>query len=154
MSNVLFGLFCLALLVTFVTDFLYLIIHRAATLLLIPFFLLASTYGLTPVTFSESLFGICIGYGFLWLFNALYARFRQRDGIGQGDFELLATIGSYLGIEGVLFSMTLGSCIGSLFAILLLVLKRADAQTALPFGSFLVLGCFVYMTLIYLHLIS
>lgn len=143
----LLALFCVALLITLITDYLYLLIHRGATLFLIPIFLLGAYSSLTSVTLFESFAGVLVGYGFLWLFKTVYRAFRDIDGIGQGDLELLAMIGSFLGPLGVFYTITLGSTLGTLAAVALIALKRADGRTALPFGSFLVIGCLVYMAL-------
>ncbi len=140
-------LFCIALLITLITDYLYLLIHRGVTLFLIPIFLLGAYFCLTSVTLLESLAGVLVGYGFLWLFKTIYTAFRSIEGIGQGDLELLALIGSFLGPLGVFYTITLGSTLGTLVALVLIALKRADGQTALPFGSFLVIGCFMYLAL-------
>ncbi len=139
------SLFLIALLVTFVTDYYYLLIHRAATLFLIPLFLLGAFLCATPCNLLEALLGFFVGYGFLWSFKALYLWYKNIDGIGQGDLELLAMIGSFLGPLGVLYTITFGSVLGTIIALLMLLAKRAHAQTQLPFGSFLVVGCLVYL---------
>ncbi len=142
------SIFLIALVVTFFTDYYYLLIHRAATIYLIPLFLFGAFLCATPCTLLEALLGFFVGYGFLWCFKTFYLWHRNIDGIGQGDLELLATIGSFLGPMGVLYTITFGSIIGTLIALIMLFTKRADAQTQLPFGSFLVIGCFIYIILI------
>ena len=139
------SIFLLALLVTFVTDYYYLLIHRAATLFLIPLFLLGAFLCATPCNLLEALLGFFVGYGFLWCFKTFYLWHRNIDGIGQGDLELLAMIGTFLGPMGVLYTITFGSIIGTVIAVIMLLAKRAHAQTQLPFGSFLVVGCFIYV---------
>jgi leader peptidase (prepilin peptidase)/N-methyltransferase len=143
-------IFLAALAATAITDYLYLQIHRAATIFLIPLFAIGAYFCLTPVTLIESLLGVLVGYGFLWLFMKAYRAYRGFDGLGQGDLELLAMIGSFLGPMAVFFTITLGSMLGTVVALVLMLLKKAHAQTALPFGTFLVFGCFAYIFLGYL----
>lgn len=146
MINCVFYLiFLVALAATAVTDYLYLQIHRAATIFLIPLFLLGAYFCATPVTLTESLLGVLVGYGFLWIFMKAYFAYRGFDGLGQGDLELLAMVGSFLGPMAVFYTITLGSMLGTLIALVLMLLKKAHAQTALPFGTFLVFGCFLYV---------
>ena len=137
-------IFLVALLATLATDYFYLIIHRAATLFLVPIFLMGAVLRSTPVTASEAMLGFLVGYGFLWIFKMVYQRYRGVDGLGQGDLELLGTIGTFVGPLGALYTVTYGSIVGTLVATAMLLLKRADAQTQLPFGVFLVLGCLGY----------
>lgn len=141
MPYLFWSIFISALLVTFVTDYYYLLIHRAATIFLIPLFFLGALLCATPCNLLEALLGSFVGYGFLWSFKTFYSWYRNIDGIGQGDLELLGMIGSFLGPMGVLYTITFGSIIGTIVAIFMIFLKRADAQTQLPFGSFLVIGC-------------
>lgn len=148
-----FILFIGALSVTIVTDALYMLIYRQVTLFLIPIFLFGASLNATPVTFMSSLLGMITGYAVLWLFKTAYTWYRGVDGIGQGDLELLALIGSFLGPIGALQSLAFGSYIGSLFALMLIVTKKAAAQTALPFGVFLGAGCFVYLIAMLNHLL-
>jgi len=144
-NNLFLFFFCTALLVTFITDYLYLLIYLPATIFLIPIFLIGAHLSLTPITLYESLLSVIVGYGFLWVFKTGYAAFRGIDGIGQGDLELLAMVGSYLGYMGVFYTVTFGSVIGTLCALALILFKKADAQTALPFGSFLAIGSLIYL---------
>ena len=46
---------------------------------------------------DDAVIGAAAGYGALWLLNALYRQVRRRNGIGQGDFKLLAALGAWLG---------------------------------------------------------
>ncbi len=143
-SHLLMPLFFGALVITAFTDYYYLLIYRTVTIFLIPVFLWGAYFGLTPVFLDQALWGIVVGYGFLWLFKTVYRLVRHQEGIGQGDLELLAMIGSFLGPVGGVSTITLGSTLGTICAVVLLALKKTTAQTPLPFGSFLAIAGMIY----------
>jgi leader peptidase (prepilin peptidase)/N-methyltransferase len=64
----------------------------------------------------------------------------EREGLGGGDIKLAAMIGAFLGWQGVLVTILLGTLIGSLVAIVLLATGRKARQHPIPFGPFLALG--------------
>ncbi len=93
---------------------------------------------------SESaLWGAVAGYALFWSVAFAYKHFRDVDGLGQGDFKLLAACGAWLGWQllpfTILFSSLLGAIIGSVF---LFALKR-DAHESIPFGPFIAIAAFV-----------
>ncbi len=146
-SALFWSLFLTALLVTFFTDYYYLVIYRSVTIFLIPLFLCGAFLRVTPCTITQSLLGVFVGYAFLWVFKNFYLWYKNIDGIGQGDLELLAMIGSFIGPMGVLYTITIGSVVGTCIALLMLLTKHTHTQTHLPFGSFLVLGSLIYIFL-------
>ncbi|HLO68685.1 MAG TPA: prepilin peptidase [Holophaga sp.] len=92
------------------------------------------------VTWQESLLGLAIGYGVPWLLNGVYRLVRKTDGIGMGDFKMLAWLGAFWGwgpMLGILFG---GALLGSAVGIPLMVMRRAGSQTMLPFGCALALS--------------
>lgn len=80
------------------------------------------------------------GFLLLYLIGALYHRVRKRRGMGLGDAKLLALIGSFLGFAFTGLALFLGIVFAMLYAAVLLVRRRAQGSTRLPFGSFLALG--------------
>jgi prepilin signal peptidase PulO-like enzyme (type II secretory pathway) len=92
------------------------------------------------VTLTDSLLGLAIGYGVPWLLNAVYRLIRKTDGIGMGDFKMLAWIGAFWGwgpMLGILFG---GALLGTVVGLPLIVMRKAGAQTMLPFGCALALA--------------
>jgi leader peptidase (prepilin peptidase)/N-methyltransferase len=87
-----------------------------------------------------SLIGIVFGGGFLALMAYGYYLLTKREGMGMGDVKLLAMIGAFLGIEGVVYTLLVGSVVGSISGIAFLLLKKGDSTTKIPFGPFLSLG--------------
>ncbi len=93
----------------------------------------------------DSIFGIILGGGILLLIAYLYKALKKRDGMGMGDVKLLAMIGAFFGWEGVLFVIFLGSILGSVIGISIIIAKKGDLKYALPFGSFLSIAAVVYI---------
>lgn len=70
----------------------------------------------------------------------------SRGGMGWGDAKLLAMIGAFLGWHATIYSLFVGSFFGGIVGIMLMLTKKADRKTAIPFGPFLSLGalCWVF----------
>ena len=86
------------------------------------------------VDWQNSLIGLVVGYGGPALFNQVYKWIKKTDGLGMGDFKMLAWLGAFWGwapMLGILFG---GAILGTLFALPLLITRRATGQTMLPFG--------------------
>jgi len=98
--------------------------------------------GALPVTWRESLLGLVAGYGLPWLVNACYKLIRKTDGLGMGDFKMLAWLGAFWGWGAMLGILFGASLLAVAFALPLLVTGRAKAQTMLPLGCFLALATF------------
>jgi leader peptidase (prepilin peptidase)/N-methyltransferase len=95
------------------------------------------------ITFFNSLIGILLGGGSLFLVATLYQWLFKREGMGGGDVKLLAMIGAFLGWKSVILTILLSSFIGSITGIILMVLKGKDFKYAIPFGPFLSLGAVI-----------
>jgi leader peptidase (prepilin peptidase)/N-methyltransferase len=93
----------------------------------------------------ESLLGIIFGAGPLYLVWWLYLVIRQREGLGLGDIKLLIAIGALFGYECALLTIFLGSVLGSVVGVILILVKRMGFSTAIPFGPYLVTGTLVYL---------
>ena len=139
--------FCLfsALIVSIRTDLEYMLISRFFSLCMIPVGLLLTALQLLPITLTQSTLGALAGYGILWLAATLFRAATGKDGLGEGDFELLAMIGSFTGPIGVWFSLLCGSLVGSVLIALYLWITQKGPNTRVPFGPFLALGAFIYI---------
>jgi leader peptidase (prepilin peptidase)/N-methyltransferase len=91
----------------------------------------------------DSLLGILLGGGSLFLVAAVYQRLTGQEGMGGGDVKLLAMIGAFLGWKAVLPVIFLGSLAGSLVGVPLMLIKRSGGKLAIPFGPFLALGAVI-----------
>ena len=86
----------------------------------------------------ESVLGSIVCAGVLWIVGKLYYRVRHRDGLGFGDVKMVMMIGAFLGLQGTLMTVILGSVIGSVVGLLYIYTTGKNASTyELPFGSFL-----------------
>ncbi len=90
----------------------------------------------------QSLIGILVGGGVLYLFAAGYELLTKKEGMGGGDIKLLAMIGAFLGWKGALVSLVLGALIGSIIGIFAMLLRGKNLKYAIPFGPFLSIGAF------------
>ena len=93
--------------------------------------------GLTYEGVMDGLIGALVGGGALWLVATLYRKATGIDGLGGGDVKLAAMIGAFLGWPGVFLTIFGAAAAGSLAGGVLVVTRRADRRTALPFGTFL-----------------
>jgi leader peptidase (prepilin peptidase) / N-methyltransferase len=89
--------------------------------------------------------GALLGGGILFAVAWSYERATGREGMGGGDVKLLAMVGAFLGWQGVLLTLLLGSLVGSAIGISIMLARGADSKLAIPFGPFLSIGAFVAM---------
>ncbi|MEZ4365802.1 MAG: prepilin peptidase [Kofleriaceae bacterium] len=80
----------------------------------------------------SGLVGAAVGYGVIWLVAEVYYRLTGREGMGLGDAKLLAVIGALLGWRGVLAALSVGSLLGSVIGVTVLVIARRRAPVAAP----------------------
>jgi leader peptidase (prepilin peptidase)/N-methyltransferase len=85
----------------------------------------------------DSLVGAAVGALLPTLVIVIYKLWRGVEGMGWGDVKYLAAIGAVVGLRGVVGVLVLGASVGALVGIVLMVLGRGSAKTALPFGTFL-----------------
>jgi len=140
-----YALFFSALIVSIRTDLEYMLISRLASLCLIPVGIGLSTIGLLPISVMQSVTGAAFGYTLLWCTAKIFAVLTKKEGIGEGDFDLLAMIGSFTGILGAWMSLTIGSISGSLLGIAYILITKKGSNAKIPFGPFLALGAIIYV---------
>jgi leader peptidase (prepilin peptidase)/N-methyltransferase len=76
--------------------------------------------------------------GMLWFAGWMYSNVRHREGVGLGDVKMVALLGCYLGLEGGMVTLVLGSILGSVIGFTYIKATGKDTSTyELPFGSFL-----------------
>ncbi|MEI6592091.1 MAG: prepilin peptidase [Holophagaceae bacterium] len=92
------------------------------------------------VTWQQSLIGLAVGYGVPDLINRLYKALRKTDGLGMGDFKMLAWLGAFWGWAPMLGILFLGAGLGAAVGVPLMLMRKSDGQTMLPFGCFLALA--------------
>lgn len=102
--------------------------------------LLASVFALTAVTPSEAIVGAVAGYGVLWLVFQLFKLVTGKEGMGYGDFKLLAGLGAWLGWADLPIVILLSSVSGAVVGSLWLLLSRKGRETQIPFGPWLAMA--------------
>lgn len=99
-----------------------------------------------PVMTLNAVLGIVAGGGILYLVAWGYFLLTRKEGMGGGDIKLLAMIGALIGWEGVLFTIFVGSAVGTLAGVVLLARYRmVDTKLRIPFGPFLSTGAILYV---------
>jgi leader peptidase (prepilin peptidase)/N-methyltransferase len=134
--------FIAALIVITVIDFYHQIIPDTISIPGIGVGLLGALI-VPDIAFFNSLIGILVGGGSLFLVATLYQWLFKREGMGGGDVKLLAMIGGFLGWTSVILTILLSSLIGSIVGITVMILKGKDFKTAIPFGPFLSIGAVI-----------
>jgi leader peptidase (prepilin peptidase)/N-methyltransferase len=103
-----------------------------------------ATVSLTPLNWGNSLLGIILGGGSLWLIAIIYEFLTKNEGMGGGDIKLLAMIGAFLGWKAILPVIFISSCLGTLIGILLMLRQGASGKLAIPFGPFLSVAALIW----------
>lgn len=93
-----------------------------------------------PVSPTDAIAGAVIGYLFLWSLFWVFKLLTGKEGLGYGDFKLLAALGAWLGWQMLPLVVLLGSLSGAVIGISLMLIKRQQQGTPIPFGPFLALG--------------
>jgi leader peptidase (prepilin peptidase)/N-methyltransferase len=84
-----------------------------------------------------------LGYLLFWSIAMLYELFTHREGMGYGDFKLLAALCAWAGWQGLLNIVLIASIRGAIVGFFLIVTKKANSKTAIPFGPFLAIAGWV-----------
>lgn len=101
--------------------------------------LLLNTQGVFT-SVQSAIYGAAAGYLLLWALYWLFKLATGKEGMGYGDFKLLAAIGAWGGVERLPLVILLSSVVAVVVAFGLIALRRHQAQHPLPFGPFLALA--------------
>lgn len=93
----------------------------------------------------NAFYGVLAGAGFLYLVAEVYLRLRKREGLGLGDVKLLAMIGALFGPHCALYTIFVGSLLGAVFGIAILVLGGKKISQEIPFGPYLALAAILFI---------
>ncbi len=89
------------------------------------------------VALPDAVFGAAAGYLVLWSLYWSFKLLTGKEGMGYGDFKLLAALGAWLGWQALPLILILASCVGAVVGIGLLVLRRHQHGNPIPFGPYL-----------------
>ena len=98
--------------------------------------LLLSVFGLFTDT-SASIIGSIAGYLGLWSVYHLFKFATGKEGMGYGDFKLLALFGAWLGWQYLPLIILLSSLVGTVIGLTMISLNQHDRNTPIPFGPYL-----------------
>ena len=101
--------------------------------------LIANLYGLF-VTLQEAVVGAIAGYLVLWTIFWLFKLIRGKEGMGYGDFKLLAALGAWLGWKMLPLIVLGSSVVGAVIGIALVAFKGRDHNVPLAFGPYLAIA--------------
>lgn len=101
-------------------------------------YLLSSVRNPRVLSLVEAAFAAVFSSLALWLVGFVYQKLRHREGLGFGDVKMVAMVGAFLGLHGVLLTLIVGSVFGAVVGLCYILFTGKDAATyELPFGSFL-----------------
>ncbi|MES2128066.1 MAG: A24 family peptidase [Pseudomonadota bacterium] len=89
------------------------------------------------VPLRDAVIGAAAGYMVLWSVNYLYRLVRGHDGMGYGDFKLLAALGAWMGWAKLPVIILLSSVVGSIVGLSLILFFRHAKDKHIPFGPYL-----------------
>lgn len=96
--------------------------------------------GISPVSLQDSVIGAIAGYLCLWSVFWVFKLLTKKDGMGYGDFKLLAALGAWLGWQMLPVVVLLSSLAGAICGIILLKVQKSDHQTPFSFGPYLAIA--------------
>ncbi len=91
-------------------------------------------------TIESAVLGAVFGYLILWAVYWIFKITTNKEGMGYGDFKMLAAIGAWLGWAVLPLVILISSLTASIVGITLILLKKQDRATAIPFGLYLALA--------------
>ncbi len=131
--------FILILLAMTIIDFEHQLLPDELTLPLLWLGLLVNSYDIFTSLYA-AVWGAAIGYCGFWLINAFFKLIRGLDGMGAGDFKLLAALGAWLGIDSLPLIVLYASVIGIAMGLILILTRGHNQHTPIPFGPALALA--------------
>jgi leader peptidase (prepilin peptidase)/N-methyltransferase len=135
-------LFTWALICLTLIDFDTQLLPDSITLPLLWFALFVSLFNVF-VTPETALIGALVGYLTLWSVFWLFKLATGKEGMGYGDFKLLAAIGALLGWEMLPQVIMLSAFVGATVGLILIAVKGRDKNTPIPFGPYLSIAAFI-----------
>jgi leader peptidase (prepilin peptidase) / N-methyltransferase len=88
----------------------------------------------------EPALAAALGYLLMATIAHVAARYYGREALGQGDWKMVAMLGAFFGLQGVLLAVFLGTLAGAASGLVLVAMKRGSRRMEVPLGTFLALG--------------
>ncbi|MGV6850665.1 MAG: prepilin peptidase [bacterium] len=117
-------------------DFKTTLLPDMLTLPLLWIGLIASLYGFN-ISPEQAIIGAVAGYLSLWSVYQLFKLITGKEGMGYGDFKLLAAIGAFTGWQALPITILLSSVVGAVFGLTAMVIYGREHDLPMPFGPYL-----------------
>lgn len=93
---------------------------------------------------APAILGAALGYVSLWSVYWLFKLLTGKEGMGHGDFKLLAALGAWMGPGALLPVVLLSSLVGAIVGGLLIALRRHEREMPMPFGPFIAMAGWIW----------
>lgn len=94
---------------------------------------------------NDSVIGAIAGYLILWSIYHLFKLLTKKEGMGFGDFKLLAALGAWLGYSYLPQIILVSSIVGSIIGISMMLIGKTKQQQPIPFGPYLAIAGWIAM---------
>ena len=88
----------------------------------------------------DAVLGAIFGYGVLWVCFWVFKLTTSKEGMGYGDFKLMAAVGAWFGWQSLPAALLLSSLTGAAVGITLIILQKNDRSSAIPFGPYIAIS--------------
>ena len=106
--------------------------------------IIAFLYGISNVAITlDMLLGMIVGGGIFLIIMLIGRLIYGKDAMGFGDVKLMAALGLYFGLTNIVVISVISFLIGAIFGVILLGLKKKQANEYIPFGPFIVIAAFI-----------
>ncbi|NGN98179.1 prepilin peptidase [Grimontia sp. S25] len=102
--------------------------------------LLLALVGVSPVSLQDAVIGAMAGYLSLWTVFQLFKILTGKEGMGYGDFKLLAALGAWLGWQALPMVVLMASFVGAIGGIIMMRVKGTGKETPFSFGPYLAIA--------------
>lgn len=93
----------------------------------------------------DYILGALTGGGIFFVIAYVSYLILKKEGMGFGDVKLMASLGLFLGVKNILVITLLSFIIGAIIGIILLVIRKKDKSSYIPFGPFIVIAVIIIM---------
>ena len=94
---------------------------------------------------QDAVVGAVAGYLSLWSVYQLFKLLTGKEGMGYGDFKLLAALGAWLGWQALPTIILMSAVVGAIIGIVLIIFRGRDRQIPIPFGPYLAAAGWITM---------
>lgn len=144
-QSIFYLLFAYGLIVLFVIDLEHQLLPDVITLPLLWLGLIFNISG--GIKLVDSVIGAVAGYLILWSVYHLFKLLTKKEGMGYGDFKLLAALGAWLGWQQLPALLLISSLLGIIYYLLMKIKNNTQTQQAFAFGPFLIMATIVIIFL-------